>query len=712
MAFIGKNPKFNSATYTPQAADPTTPSEGMVFYADGTSRAEGLWQYTNGAWQQIGAAGESGINYILNSNAEGGTTGWATYADAAGDEPVDGTGGTANITLNATTTASEVLRGTASFEIVKDAADRQGEGVSYDFTIDRQDRGKLLEVTFDFAASANFVAGDSSDIRVFVYDVTNGNLITPLNNKILTGAGTHYCSFNAASDSTSYRLIFHIATTNASAYDFFFDTVRVGPKVDVLGLVGTDWIPFTMNITGTTSDPTKGTVVRDNAYYRRVGDSIEVRYEFEQSAGGTAGSGTYLFSLPPNLAIDSSKVHIGTAGIESNVGQGTVSDQANGSGTTTHGLAVTPYDSNNVAIFHDQSSNFQPVSGSDFDLASQVVYTFYYRVPVVGWTAEVSLANSSVFKISNVLANGIRVTGAAPTRLGEWRSLRRNASARTYTDTSADPSIQPSSEDGIAIYRGNAFGTADDVNAPTRYQIYVGTNKYIKQEWYADAGRTGFINSDYAQNAGGSAEYGYVTNYDPTTGIFEINRPTLAGGTATSHFAGVNDVGDADTAANVYFDVVVSENAQAVGAERPRSEVWVSQGNGVGSDANNVVKRFTNIQNQQGSAITYTDSATAGASFTINEDGIYTMSLSIDADGAQTFGITLNQSDLTVGSESTPQDELLAADTTSVANALAAPSATKILRKGDVIRVIQNDNGGTRTDGARPDAFIITKISD
>lgn len=36
--------------FTPQAADPTSPKEGDIFRSDGTSRAEGLWQYKGGAW--------------------------------------------------------------------------------------------------------------------------------------------------------------------------------------------------------------------------------------------------------------------------------------------------------------------------------------------------------------------------------------------------------------------------------------------------------------------------------------------------------------------------------------------------------------------------------------------------------------------------------------------------------------------------------------
>lgn len=42
-----------SLTLTPASSDPGTPAEGMLFVADGTSRAEGLWQYMNGDWVQI-----------------------------------------------------------------------------------------------------------------------------------------------------------------------------------------------------------------------------------------------------------------------------------------------------------------------------------------------------------------------------------------------------------------------------------------------------------------------------------------------------------------------------------------------------------------------------------------------------------------------------------------------------------------------------------
>jgi hypothetical protein len=58
---------------------------------------------------------------------------------------VDGTGGTANITFNRDITTP--LREAADFLLVKDAANRQGQGVSYDFSIHNSDLNKTIIIT-------------------------------------------------------------------------------------------------------------------------------------------------------------------------------------------------------------------------------------------------------------------------------------------------------------------------------------------------------------------------------------------------------------------------------------------------------------------------------------------------------------------------------------------------------------------------------------
>jgi hypothetical protein len=167
---------------------------------------------------------EQGLkNYIINSSAFVDTTGWAAYADAAGSSPVDGTGGspTATITRNTTTP----LRGSADFLLTKDAANRQGQGCSYDFTIDSADQSRPMKFSFDYKTSANFSYANN-DLVCYVYDKTNAVLIQPTP-YTLDGSGRASLEFQSNAASTSYRIIFHIATTNASAWTFEFTNVVV-----------------------------------------------------------------------------------------------------------------------------------------------------------------------------------------------------------------------------------------------------------------------------------------------------------------------------------------------------------------------------------------------------------------------------------------------------------------------------------------------------
>lgn len=68
MAYIGKNPKQNTSTFTPQSADPTNPVEGMVHHSDGTARAEGRWVYQNSAWVKV-AEGSAGALVVQSKSA-------------------------------------------------------------------------------------------------------------------------------------------------------------------------------------------------------------------------------------------------------------------------------------------------------------------------------------------------------------------------------------------------------------------------------------------------------------------------------------------------------------------------------------------------------------------------------------------------------------------------------------------------------------------
>ena len=107
-----------------------------------------------------------------NTDAEIDIGDWVTYADAAGENPVDGTAGTATTTFTRNTTTP--MRGDADFKLVKDAANRQGEGASCAFTIDKQDKSQKMDIRIDYDAS--HTGYSDNDVRFSVYDITNATL--------------------------------------------------------------------------------------------------------------------------------------------------------------------------------------------------------------------------------------------------------------------------------------------------------------------------------------------------------------------------------------------------------------------------------------------------------------------------------------------------------------------------------------------------------
>lgn len=231
----------------------------------GTDGSDGQFLKTNGSgittWATAeGGGGGTGKNYITNPDAETDTTGYATYADAAAVTPVDGTGGSATTTFTRNT--SSPLTGDADFVITKDAANRQGEGVGYNFSIDNADKAKKHLISFDYSTSANYA---DDDVKVFIYDVTNTSLIRVSGEdlKAVSGSSTHYAQFQTASDSTSYRLIIHVSSTNASAYTVNLDTIQVGPiqANTNASLNGQDVILVRSHTTGTSIPNNTQTVI-------------------------------------------------------------------------------------------------------------------------------------------------------------------------------------------------------------------------------------------------------------------------------------------------------------------------------------------------------------------------------------------------------------------------------------------------------------------
>lgn len=78
-----------------------------------------------------------------------------------------------------------------------------------------------------------------------------------------------------------------------------------------------------------------------------------------------------------------------------------------------------------------------------------------------------------------------------------------------------------------------------------------------------------------------------------------------------------------------------------------QSMVRLNTANGHGS-TNTKIRRFTTTVTNQGTDITYADSATLGGSFTINVSGVYAIAYSDCFASTSTFGLSLNTSQPTI----------------------------------------------------------------
>jgi hypothetical protein len=380
-----------------------TRKTGTVVYATD----QGKLYYDNGTVLLAVGSGSGGdVNYITNPDAESDTTGYAAYADAASATPEDGTGGSPTVAISRVT--SSPLRGNGMFRITKDAANRIGQGTSVDFTIANADKSKVLYVSFEYQPSANFVAGDSSDLRMWVYDVTNSALIQLAPYTIQGGSGAtqkFVGCFQAASSSTSYRLLFHVSTTNATAWTFDFDSLTIGPSATLIGAAISDWKSFT---------PT-GTWIANTTYtgqWRRVGGDMEVQVKL--TLAGAPTSATLFVNLPSGYAIDTARL----------AGSTTTNDRLLGMGSGIHSASTGPYlclyqDTTSVLVAYPSSlagAMAVVTQAAPFTWANLDVLILTFKVPIVGWDSNVIMSNDASTRVVAMTVLG--ASGTLTTTVG------------------------------------------------------------------------------------------------------------------------------------------------------------------------------------------------------------------------------------------------------------------------------------------------------
>jgi len=138
---------------------------------------------------------------------------------------------------------------------------------------------------------------------------------------------------------------------------------------------------------------------------------------------------------------------------------------------------------------------------------------------------------------------------------------------------------------------------------------------------------------------------------------------------------------------SLYFqeqDIQVSVSNTIPQFSESDSSVRVDTANGYGSTATKI-RRFSNVRDNIGVDVVYADSATAGASFTVMESGIYEVTYS-DSMNAGYIGLSKNSSQLTTSIISITAADRLAVETVSGAGEVGNCAWSGYLAANDIIR--------------------------
>jgi hypothetical protein len=288
-----------------------------------------------------------------------------------------------------------VLNGTKSALLTKDAANRQGEGVSYDMAVPVGYRGKVCTIKFPYIPLDTIATGD---FTVWLYDVTNSALIQSTPYQVAGAVANVACDFfsevQIPYNCETLRLIVHVSTTSTSQLRLGLDEVQVGPGSRVFGPAMQDadqhpaWVPTGSWTTNTTY----------TGKWQRIGDRLIGVVTVSLSGAPTAAA--LLINLPPGMVIDVNKINNYTV-----AGQAIMYD----AGTAIYKGTVYVNTSSpsifNVSAAVDTASGF--VHDMDFGVDATHPYTFAngdflvisFDVPILGWGSNCQMSSDAETRV-------------------------------------------------------------------------------------------------------------------------------------------------------------------------------------------------------------------------------------------------------------------------------------------------------------------------
>lgn len=366
-----------------------------------------------------GSTGGSGLkNYITTYKNNPGNGDFET-GDASGWEFVSG------VTIDATTkvpsggsfvstvagitnTVISVNQLAADYSLssaMTTGASIQGKGIaSKVFTIDIEDQAKVLGFKFAYKLASDANAGtanafnasgtSANTLAVYIYDVTAGAWIQPAGvYNIVQTSGVGYASgtFQTSSTGTQYRIVILNINTYTTNCTVVFDDFFVGPQISVNAPAVSDWQSYTPTLKGTVSDPNIGTTGTISGKWKRVGDSAQFHVIVNPNGTGiTNGSGSYYFTLPSGLVVDTGKLVTGSVSVQSPTGVGSVFNV----GVSSYS-ATSAYNGTGIGVTIDAGTFVgQNTPAANWLSAGDLIEAFI-ELPIAGWSSNSVASNDT-----------------------------------------------------------------------------------------------------------------------------------------------------------------------------------------------------------------------------------------------------------------------------------------------------------------------------
>jgi hypothetical protein len=144
-----------------------------------------------------------------------------------------------------------------------------------------------------------------------------------------------------------------------------------------------------ISVLGSTTNPTKGTVVVDDLSWYLNGSMARIKISYRQSVSGTSGSGDYLFQMPSGLKIDTSAL---TAYSTIEGSGGFVTDNAIGTclisnGTSSMSGMISAYGQDSFRFFGTDDSSSYCIGSANYHFGSaNLTIMADFSVPILGAT--------------------------------------------------------------------------------------------------------------------------------------------------------------------------------------------------------------------------------------------------------------------------------------------------------------------------------------